>query len=139
MTSVRTRITNRGVVQEPGLPGESLFSIEVDSSFSGSLQVRQQYQVISGSFFNLSESQLGKMLEIDPNNGTTTINLSGSIAQGFYCMARQINTGTVNFAAVDNGSIVSTVGSAPSISSQWGHITLDKRNSTTWVIAGDIA
>lgn len=139
MAAIRTRITSFGVKQERVEGQAGSLSIEVDANFVRTAKIRQQYTQVSGSIVTVAEDHLGKMIEVDPAGSTTTIALSGSIVSGFYCMIRQVNSGTVSFSSPGGVSIFSTAGSTPSINGQWGHVTIDKRNSTDWIVAGDIA
>lgn len=138
--AVKTTISDKGVKQYVVQDGtDTSLTIEVETTLNGSLNVRQQYVSVGAGTFTITESHLNKMLEIDPDGNSTTISLPASIEQGFYCMARQIGSGTVSFQSSGGATISSTAGSSPSISGQWSHTTFDKRNSTEWVVAGDIS
>lgn len=136
---VKTTITSRGVIQEFVRDGGSaIFEVQVPSSFSGSVTSRQQYVAVGAGTFAVEESHLGSMLEVDPAAGSTTIQLPIAVEAGFFASVRQVNSGTVQFAGSGGATVRSVSGSVPMIRGEWSHVTIDKRNTTTWVVAGDI-
>ena len=98
----------------------------------------QRYRSISADY-SVVGADISRMLEVDPGGGTVTITLPSGIQTGFFCFVRQIAAGTVNFAVGAGASINSLVGGSPSGSAQWGSVVVEKRTTTAWIAAGDLA
>lgn len=136
---IKTRVTSQGIVSE-AIEGEgSTFTIEIPSSFASSFSTAQEYVSIGSGSATIETSYANKILEIDPAGSTTTLNFPETMQRGFYCMIRLIGSGSVTMQATGSATMNSTAGSSPTISTQWGHATADKRSTTGWVISGDIS
>lgn len=136
--SLRTRIGTSGVVTQELSFGDSTLVIDVPTSFATGVTSRQYYTQVGSGTFEVAEEHLGTVLEVDPNSGSTSITLPASIAGGFYGSVRQIGSGSVGFVAVSGAVLRSVTGSTPNLRTQWAAATIDKRNSTTWIVGGDL-
>lgn len=136
--ALRTRIGSAGVVTQELSLGDSTLTIDVPTSFTTGVTSRQYFTPVGSGTFEVAERYLGTMFDVDPNSGSTSITLPASVAAGFYAAVMQVGSGSVSFAAVSGSTVQSVTGSTPSMRTQWSSATIHKRNSTMWVVAGDI-
>jgi hypothetical protein len=136
--ALRTRIGTTGVVTHELSLGDSTLAIDVPTTFTTGVTSRQYFTGVGSGTFEVAEMYLGTMFEVDPNSGSTSITLPASIATGFNASVSQIGSGSVSFAAVSGSTVQSVTGSTPRLRVQWSSATIHKRNSTMWIVAGDI-